>query len=184
MGQSKQQLLINGKTLLALAAETALQADVGNVIVVLGDAEEDNRQLLKEMPLEIIFNPLWETGMGSSLKAGLSYALTINPETKAIIVMVCDQPLLQSTHLKLLIEKYKSTQAILVASSYANTKGVPALFDSKLFDSLLKLANAQGAKKIIQQHPCETINFPEGVVDLDTPEGYHSFLKLKKTPER
>lgn len=180
MGQSKQQLLIDGKSLLIRTVETALQSDAGEVIVVLGASEDAHRQLLKEVPIEIIFNPEWEAGMGSSLKAGLSHALSINPRTEAIIVMVCDQPQLRSYHVKSLLEKHKSTKALIVASSYASTIGVPALFDKKLFGKILELDDEHGAKKIIQQYQAETIDFPEGVIDLDTPEEYGNFISSKK----
>ncbi len=180
MGQPKQQLRIDEKTLLVLAAETAINSNAGKVIIVIGSQGDVHRQLLKEMPVEIILNPQWKTGMGSSLKTGLSCALAINPRTKAIIVMVCDQPLLQSNHLKSLIKKYKSTKAIIVASSYANTIGVPALFDKKLFDKILEMDDGQGAKKIIQQHQAETIDFPDGAIDLDTFEEYNNFISSKK----
>ena len=177
MGQPKQQLLIDGKSLLIRTVETALQSDVGKVIVVLGASEEVHRELLKEVPVETIFNPNWQAGMGSSLKAGLSHAFSINPRTEAIIVMVCDQPLLQSSHIKSLIEKYRKTNALIVASVYSNTTGVPALFDQKIFGKILELDDEQGAKKIIQQHEVETINFPEGAIDLDTPEEYNNFVQ-------
>jgi molybdenum cofactor cytidylyltransferase len=184
MGQPKQQLLIDGKPLLVRTVETALRSEVGKVTVVLGALEESHRHLLKELPVDITFNPKWQTGMGSSLKAGLSHALSINQSTEAIIVLVCDQPLLQSHQLKSLVEKYKSTNALIVASAYTNTTGVPALFNQKIFGEILGLDDSHGAKKIIQQHQdqVEMIPFPEGAIDLDTPEEYHNFVQSKKMP--
>jgi molybdenum cofactor cytidylyltransferase len=46
------------------------------------------------------------------------------------------------------------------------------------------LKDDQGAKKIIQQHIAETVEFPGGAVDLDTPEEFKSFLEqyAKKMP--
>ena len=184
MGQPKQQLLIDEKTLLARAVEIALKSGIGKIIVMLGSQEETHRQLLKEMPVDTIFNAQWQKGMGSSLKTGLQNVISNNPKTEAIIVMVCDQPLLQVEHIQALIRKYKETNSLIIASAYASTMGVPVLFNQKLFTEIFELQDDQGAKKIIQQHhdQVETIDFPEGAVDLDTPEDYYNFVQSKKMP--
>lgn len=179
MGQSKQQLLIEGKSLLIRSVEIASKSDVGKVVVVLGFDEEAHRKILNDLSVQVIFNSHWQTGMGSSLKAGLKHVLTTNPKTDSVIVMVCDQPLLTSTHLNSLIQKYRKTNALLVASSYSDTNGVPALFNHQLFDEILNLSDEHAAKKIIQKHPVETIDFPEGAIDLDTPEDYKTFLQQR-----
>src|SRR5688572_16400665 len=168
MGRSKQQLLIDGKSLLVHAAEIAKKSRAEKVLVVLGAEEEVHRQLLNDLSVEMIFNSLWQTGMGSSLKAGLNHVITSNPKTDAVIVMVCDQPLLTSSHINSLIQKYRKTNALLVASSYSNAIGVPALFNQQLFDEILNLSDEHGAKKIIQKHVPETVDFPGGSIDLDT----------------
>src|SRR5688572_9215993 len=131
MGQSKQQLIIDGKSLLVHSTENAIRSDVGKVIVVLGAEEEAHRKILKGLSVDVIFNSHWQTGMGSSLKAGLNHVVTNNPKTDAVIVMVCDQPLLTVAHINSLIQKYRKTNALLVASAYSNTIGVPALFNHK-----------------------------------------------------
>jgi len=177
MGQSKQQLLIEGKSLLVYSAEIAIKSDVGKVIVVLGSEEIAHREILNKLKVEIISNSRWQTGMGSSLKAGLNHVIKNNPKTDAVIVMVCDQPLLNSDHIDSLIKKYTTTHALLVTSSYSNTTGVPALFNHKLFDEILNLNDDQGAKKVIQKHQAETVDFPDGNIDLDTPEDYKTFLQ-------
>ena len=184
MGQSKQQLQINEQSLLAQSVETAVNSGIGKVYVVLGSEQNEHRALIKNKPVEIIFNSRWQTGMGSSIKAGLNHILEINSNTDAIIIVVCDQPLIRSNHLKSLVKKYQETKSPVIASVYSNTKGVPALFNHNLFHELLQLEDGHGAKKIIQKHQSATIDFPEGSIDLDTPEDYKNFLQItsKKMP--
>jgi molybdenum cofactor cytidylyltransferase len=95
--------------------------------------------------------------------------------------MVCDQPLLTTDHLNVLIQTFKKTKSQIVASHYSGGAGVPALFDKSLFEELLNLENESGAKKIIQQHKdvVYSIPFPEGAIDLDTPDDYEKFIKGK-----
>jgi molybdenum cofactor cytidylyltransferase len=179
MGQPKQQLLIEGKSLLIHSVEIAIKSDVAKVVVVLGSDEEIHRKTLNNFSVEVALNSRWQTGMGSSLKEGLKHVLTNNPKTDAVIVMVCDQPLLTSGHLNSLIEKYRKTNALLVASTYSNTNGVPALFNHQLFGEILNLNDEHGAKKIIQKHQADTVDFPEGAIDLDTQEDYKTFLQQR-----
>ncbi|MEQ1586312.1 MAG: nucleotidyltransferase family protein, partial [Cyclobacteriaceae bacterium] len=56
--------------------------------------------------------------------------------------------------------------------TYNQTNGVPALFSRSLFNQLLQLDDAQGARKIIQdyQGTMLLVEFPKGEIDLDTPE--------------
>jgi CTP:molybdopterin cytidylyltransferase MocA len=58
------------------------------------------------------------------------------------------------------------------------TVGVPALFSDRYFCELLRLNSDRGARQIIQQHLPETytLAFPNGSIDLDTPDQYRAFL--------
>jgi molybdenum cofactor cytidylyltransferase len=181
LGQPKQQLLIDGSPLLIRTVATALKSKIGKVFVVIGYDEEAHRKLMNEQNVEIIFNPEWKKGMGSSLKTGLNYILVKNKNLKGILVMVCDQPLLTSTHLQQLTHTFKKTKSDIFASYYAGTAGVPALFSQALFRELQLISDKEGAKKIIQQnlHKTSTIPFEGGAVDIDTPEDYERLTKSK-----
>jgi len=179
MGQSKQLLSIDGRPLLLKSAEAALGAGANKTFVVLGANEEAHRKIIHHLPLVIVSNPDWEKGMGTSLRTGLTSALELVPGTEAVMIVVCDQPLITSEHLKTLIQKYRSTRNAIVASAYAGTLGVPALFDQSLFQQLLAIEDDQGAKKILMDHADSvlSIDFPGGAIDLDTPEDYQAFMK-------
>lgn len=179
MGQSKQLLAIQGKPLLQKSTEVALEASTGKVVVVLGANGEAHRNVLKDFPIEIIFNENWQSGMGSSIKAGLKYINQHHPESTAIIISVCDQPYLTSKHLNELVNLYNETQSKIVASSYKNTLGVPILFDQTNFEALRKITDDEGAKNIIttQGNQVVAVPFPLGEIDLDTMEDYNTFIQ-------
>lgn len=181
MGQSKQLLEIDGKPLLLHSAKAAIASGASNVIVILGANEQPHREIIRELPLNIIVNHYWKSGMGSSIKAGLNYMIRKSSETAAVIIMVCDQPALTEHHLQELIREFKGTKSPIIASSYSGTSGVPALFARSFFSNILMLRDEEGAKKLIQQFPeqVRTVNFPEGVFDLDTSEDYENYLKRK-----
>ncbi len=178
MGQPKQLLKINRETLLHHAATVAMESAIGPVVVVLGANEAPHRKVLEGLDVEVVPNPGWETGMGSSLKAGLRHSLKHRPDTGAVLVMVCDQPLVTAIHLKQLVKSFANSHQEIAASFYSGTSGVPAIFHKELFAEILLMPDATGAKKIISDHPelTHTIALPEGAFDVDTPEDYSRLL--------
>jgi molybdenum cofactor cytidylyltransferase len=172
LGQSKQLVVVEGKTLLERSTEAALNSGADNVVVVLGAQAVLHKKLLERLPVKIFINEDWNKGMGNSLKAGLKYLVSNFPTTEAVIITVCDQPFLTPKHLKKLIATYLASPTEIIASSYNHTKGVPALFSRSLFSQLFQLGDMEGARKIIQHYPASIplIEFPKGDIDLDTPE--------------
>jgi len=182
MGQSKQLLPVNDRPLLLHTLDVVKQASLTPIITVLGANHQEHQQLINDSNISTVINPNWSTGMGSSLKAGLNHLLTHVPATDTVIMLVCDQPAITADHLHALTQKYHISKSPIVASWYANTAGVPALFDKTMFAELLKLDDAQGAQKIIRQHAyvLSVVDFPAGAIDLDTPDDYENFIKTKK----
>lgn len=183
MGQSKQLMEVDGEPLLLNTLNAAKASLIKNIVVVLGAYEKEHRALLGDSPVHIVHNAVWKNGMGSSLKCGLTYLLKANYRLQGVVLLVCDQPLLQHTHIDKLVELHQVTKKPIIAAWYANTTGVPAFFEKKYFQQLLNLDDAHGAKKVIQDHPHDlvTMNFPEGEIDLDTPDEYEAFRKRKTT---
>lgn len=177
MGQSKQLLPINDKLLLQKTTETCLLAKTGRVIVILGANEKEHREKIEEYPVDVVVNHNWNKGMGSSIKAGLVHMHKFFTKSEAIIISVCDQPFLEAKHITRLTQEFYKHNANIVASSYKEAFGVPALFGRSLFTKLSQINDAEGAKKIIQLHnePIVSVPFPMGAIDLDTMEDYNTF---------
>lgn len=172
LGQSKQLVKIDGTPLLVKTITTTLEINFKEVVVVLGSDYSIHEALINHLPVRIVANENWQTGMGSSVKTGLKSLLNIQPDTSAVMILVCDQPYLSSGHLKALITSYINSNKPLVASRYNSNTGVPALFDKQLFSELLQIDDRQGAKPLLQkfQHVMVQVEWPEGKFDIDTPD--------------
>lgn len=179
MGQPKQLLLIDQQSLIKRSIQTALETNRQSILVVLGANAAQIHPEIKDLSVKTIHNDQWEEGMGSSIHKGVQEILRVYPNLQAIIIMVCDQPLLNAGQLDELIRLYETNHSRLVASEYANTLGVPALFDKSLFPELLTLSGQVGARKMIQKYKdqLDKVSFPEGKIDLDTPSDYKRFLE-------
>ena len=167
-GEPKQLAEFQGKTLIENAIENALATDLQNICVVLGANAEMIKSQIEKFPVEILENKNWLDGMSSSLAVGIKFFEKDNFD--AVLVMLCDQPLIKSSDLNLLIEKYKSTKKPIVVSKYRQTKGVPAIFSKQIFPQLLQIDGDKGARKVIEENEdlLEIVEIPEAVFDIDT----------------
>lgn len=178
MGTPKQLLPIQGRSLLRYLAEISIASLCDPVIVVLGASVQQTRAEIEDLPLQIIENQQWQAGMGTSISTGLAALLEREPALNAVLILVCDQPFVSTALIDRLVIAYQTKSYQIVATGYLDTVGVPALLSDRYFPQLLQLDSDKGARQIIQQHLHETytIDFPEGEIDLDTPDQYQAFL--------
>lgn len=175
LGRPKQLLPYRGKTLLAHTATEALNAALHPVIVVTGAYHAEVSDSLRGQPVDIMYNPAWETGMASGIVTGVTGMLSLRADADAMIIAVCDQPFISAALLSALVSAHAASGKGIIACGYADTAGTPVLFSSRYFEELLKLSGSEGAKKLLKRYPADvgTIPFPEGEVDIDTEEDVH-----------
>lgn len=179
MGQPKQLLKVNGKTLIRHTVNEALAALPNTVFVVTGANENTVVADLSCCPgIHIIHNPDWQNGMSSSIRTGIAASLAAHPTIQGCLISVCDQPFITSGIFAQLISAHKKNPQSIIASAYQGVSGVPALFDRSYFSLLEELRGKEGAKKILSSLADHvlTVPFPRGNVDLDTPEDYRRYL--------
>lgn len=173
LGRPKQLVRSAGETLLDRTIRHVRQAGCDPVFVVLGaNSEEITRTaLLKDA--QTIVNEEWRSGISTSIRAGITAVQTLCPESSAAMLLVCDQPNLTSAHLAELISQHQAAiQTAIIASVYAGNIGIPAIFPTSQFDSLLRLEGDVGARATLRKAECPliTIELPGGEFDIDTPE--------------
>ena len=178
LGEPKQLLQYQNKSLIRHVAEEAIKAIQSPVIVVTGSNSELIANELIGLSIHLIHNADWMEGMASSIRVGLRELLIINKSIENVIFAVSDQPFVTADLFRSLIDKQENSHRLIVASSYENTVGTPVLFGQKYFDSLLSLNGSEGAKKLLQkfQDDVTTVPFPLGSVDIDTQEDYQRLL--------
>lgn len=178
LGQPKQLLPFKNTTLLKNTIAEAALVPNSNIILVTGANHELIEKELQNSKINITFNPNWESGMSSSIVAGLNELQLLYPDIKNTILTVCDQPFVTSSIFENLIDQYNKTSIGIIASSYAETLGTPVLFDEKYFNQLLELKGQEGAKKIISNYLDDTVSVPfeKGNIDIDTEEDYNKLM--------
>jgi molybdenum cofactor cytidylyltransferase len=176
MGQPKQLLPYDGRTLLRRAAETAVASGCAPIILVTGALHEELLPEIAGLPIRAVHNAEWATGMASSIHAGLM-ALAKTPLI-TVLIMLTDQPLVTPGLLQQLVVQQQQTQAPIVAAAYGDALGVPAIFYQSVLPELQQLQGQQGAGRLIASLGAAVgrVAFPAGLLDVDTPEQYEALL--------
>ena len=174
MGRPKQTLSYRGESLLRRAALAALGAGCRPVVVVTGANAELSRRELEGLDVREVLNSLWETGMASSIRAGVEALISADPDADAAVLLLCDQPHVTADVISRLVDAHRATGSPLVASAYGGGFGAPALFGRTLFAELTRLEGAAGAKQVIKRHAAGAhfLPFAGGEVDVDTPDDF------------
>lgn len=157
MGAPKLAMEVDGVPMLRRVVETALASWCRETIVVLGGHEDVYRPLLDGLGVQTTVNPEYEHGMATSIRAGME---ALSPESRAVVVLLADQPWINATVINSLITAYVTEGKRIVASAYHGAVGVPALFDGALYLELLTLEGDAGARSVIETYPREGIAIP------------------------
>lgn len=174
LGQPKQLIQFHGKSLVHRIVDAARKARCSPTVVVIGSDREEVERELKAEGAIIVENENWRLGIGTSIRVGMRRLIDKAPTLEAVVLLVCDQPFVDARAIARLIRLREKTKRAIVGSRYANTLGVPALFDRSCFQELLALDNATGAKTVIlsNRERVAEFPFPEGKIDIDTASDY------------
>lgn len=179
-GMPKQLLVSKGQPLLRHMILEWQGASNWPLAVVLGARAATIRPVIEDLPIHIVENKDWQSGMASSIRVGLQDLLQRYSELEAVVIMVGDQVYLDSEILERVMAAYQETKAEIVACRYENDgKGVPVLFTRDYFSSLLGLEGQEGARQLLtsQASSVKWIDFPRGYLDIDQPDDWENYIQ-------
>lgn len=185
LGKPKQLLQFQNQTLINGAVKTALAIRPEAVIVVSGFLHQELVTELETLPVIISHNKNWPEGMGSSIEEGMKAVNQLESlgEIEAVLFLLSDQPLITEEHLqKLITQFYIDKRSTIIATGYARTQGVPAIFDKSLFPVLQNLPGNKGAQWLFKTYSeqVSVVPFEGAAIDIDTQEDYDKLLKLSE----
>ncbi len=174
MGMRPKSLLKLGGVPLIRRQLIALSgAGVDEVVVVLGHYADRIEEAVRDFPVTVVRNAAPDDGQNSSLRMGLD-ALSIKLD--AVVVVLADQPLINSQDISDLIGAYKKRpQGTQVVQPTVNgLPGNPVMFTAEVRDQILSGEANVGCKQWQAQHPEQVHRWVTDVsryrTDVDTPE--------------
>ncbi len=171
MGSPKQLLGLKGKTLLEHTLANVREAEVEEVVLVLGASADEIRSRVASDDLKIVVNAGHEQGMGTSLRTGLA---ALGHEIEAALVVLADQPFVRPSTMRAIVESRQRTGAQITIPLYNGFRGNPVLLDRSVFPELMGLSGDLGCRAIFGTHVEGIHKLPVNdlgvLIDIDSPE--------------
>lgn len=179
LGFPKQLISFQGELLIESLARKIVSLSLPKNICITGAHKSEIQNAVQPFQFETVHNEYYKNGMSSSIMKGVR-EIIMDEDIDAILITVCDQPLIPTSHYKKLIDVYLETENKIVSSKYGETYGVPAIFDRDFFQEMLSIDSGGGAKQIIKNNLKSTgfVQCEEASFDIDTPENYEALKKL------
>lgn len=166
-GSAKQLAELDGTTMVQRASQRATECCGPRNVLVAGHAWRGVVAACTPLSGFIVINDNHKTGMASSIAAGVR---AVQHAADAVLIILADQPLITSAHLRALVTAWTSGTADIISTSFAGTTGVPALFARRCFSSLQELHGDHGARALFDDpdFDFQTIAFEGAAIDVDT----------------
>jgi molybdenum cofactor cytidylyltransferase len=171
-GPNKLLAEIGGRPLVRIAADEALASRAKPVIVVVGHQRGEVEKALAGLPVELVYNPDFAEGLGTSLKAGIA---AVPADAEGAIVCLGDMPQVDAGLIDRLVAAFDPDRgALVVMPTFAGKRGNPVLWSRRFFPDLMAIEGDVGARHLIGRYGEAVVEVPvEGkaaLVDVDTPE--------------
>lgn len=172
-GQPKALVRFDERLLVDRAAATARAGGCAPVVVVLGAAAEQVRTAAELESATVVTNPAWQTGMGSSLRAGLSWlAAPDAPVVSAALVLLVDLPGITPGAVRRLAAV--AAPDVLAVAGYGDRRGHPVVLGRDHWRGASAAAEGDiGARSYLATHHARVRVVACGDIasddDLDTP---------------
>jgi len=174
MGRPKALLRFQGRTFLEHVLAAIRDAGIEQTAVVVGHHRKEIHEAFPA--LSLVYNPDYNDGMSTSVKAGLK-ALPRGVAGAGIFLV--DHPQIDAATIALLAGELCRGHVILPA--YGERRGHPVFFAADLFDEILALGPGEGLNQVVRRDPQRVIVVPVAnpgvLLDIDTPEQFENLLR-------
>ena len=169
-GRAKQLAQIEGEALLHRQCRVALESELGAVAAVLGCEAVQCAAAISDLPVAILINDRWPSGLASSLQEAIAWAAT--QKAAGLLLLLGDQFLVTSEDLCTLAAAWSSNRQRACRACHAVYLGPPVILPAALYSKSQSLAGDQGARQLSSLDPDQLIDvdLPHAVADLDSPE--------------
>jgi molybdenum cofactor cytidylyltransferase len=181
MGKPKLLLPFGDKTIIETIVATIVSSKVEKTLVILGSEQGKIEEKIKNYPVKIVYNRDFRNGMLSSVKCGFQ---ALPEETRAVLVVLGDQPKISTTVINKLVTAYKSSGKGIILPVYNKERGHPVLIDVKYREEVENLSPEVGLRGTVYNHPEDILEVdaetPSIFQDIDDESDYKRELKNKE----
>ncbi len=167
-GAPKQLAEFNGRPLVRTAAALARHCFAGNSLLIVGHEAEAVATAADGGCEFLAVNDRYADGIGTSIALA---AAVLEPVADAMVLLLADQPLVEASHVRRLVDAWSGRPRHALATDYDEGWGPPALIPKGLFDELQALDGDRGAHALLEAPgvELERLAFAAAGFDVDTP---------------
>lgn len=167
MGGPKALLEVDGRRLVERGIALLSDGGCDPVHVVLGAAFDTVAAVVEPLAVTVVRNTDWESGMGSSVRAGLA---SLPDDVDAVVVALVDQPWIGPAA----VRRLRSVRGVAAVATYDGEPRNPVLLTRTVWPEIAELATGEtGARAWLRAHPELVVDVPcddtGSPADLDTP---------------
>ncbi len=168
-GPNKLMARFGEQPLIRVVTERVLASRADSAIVVSGHQAERVAAALEGLPIRLVHNEAYASGLASSLKAGVSAA---THDARGALVVLGDMPGVTTKDLNRMIAAFEKAGSEAVVRATAHGKrGNPVILPRALFDSVMTLEGDAGARSIVESADAVDVELGDGAaLDVDTPD--------------
>lgn len=174
LGRPKQLLPYRGTTLLDATLNVARSCGLDQVMVTLGGAGADVRATVDLSNIDVVDNPDFGAGCGSSIAAAVD---VLDERTDGIVLLLGDQPGVSAATVRRLVDE--ATGSPLGVCRYTDALGHPFWFGREVFSELRALHGDKAVWKLLEsgRYPVIEVDALGNVpLDVDTWADYEALL--------
>ncbi len=170
----KPLLPIRGEAMIRRAVQSAREAELFPIVVVVGYRGNEAAAAVADLAGICLPNPKWETGIASSIRAGIA---ALPDDCRGTVILLADMPRVDASHLHRLSNAFASNEeAGILIPTYRGRRGNPVVWSRRHFAALAALSGDRGGSALLAKLGLFVREVPiedDGVlVDLDTPEEF------------
>lgn len=171
--QPKSLLQFKGESFLQGQVRSLQQVGIETIYVVTGFYHQQIEAALQHQPVHILRNPEPARGQQSSVSLALT---AVDPACDLILMMLADQPLINASDLKELLEAFELREhgKEILYPVVEGQRGNPVLLSGRALSLFLGQTESQTCRQFIDGH-AELVHRLASqnrhfIVDIDTPE--------------
>jgi molybdenum cofactor cytidylyltransferase len=171
---------IDGRTLLERIVNALAIAGIADIVVVTGHDRAAVEEALRSRPVRFVHNGRWESGMGSSIAAGVA---GLDAHAVGCFIVPGDVGLLPPRLVSDLVTAFEQREhdCIVYPTTATGEQRNPVLWPRRHFGALLALPPDKGAKALLQlvASECVAVAADDAAIsDIDTPADLAAARKL------
>ena len=181
MGATKQLLLLHDKTVIRHCLDALFDADIRDILVVIGLQGDAIMESLQHLPVGVVRNEVPNSDMAESIRTGLR---TLESTQGGVLICLSDYPLVSANTIRALVRAFNNYPNNVIIPQNEGRRGHPTLFPLKLISGIF---SGLTLRDIVHRNSkmifTVDVNDEGILLDLDSKEDYRLIqTKLRDRP--